>query len=116
MAVADYRVDWKTALFLAMVIICGCKDVFYWEPECKPSQYKLGAFTEDGHPTIIMNAFSDWSDSYSRVPVDAAPAQATSSMTVTFAERRRGQVPLLYMQESPAICQAYLSFKFEFTR
>ena len=48
LAVADYRVDWKTALFLAMVIICGCKGVFYWEPECKPSQYKLGAFTEDG--------------------------------------------------------------------
>ena len=38
-----------------------CKGVFYWEPECKPSQYKLGAFTEDGHPTIIMDAFQDWS-------------------------------------------------------
>ena len=34
-----------------------CKGVFYWEPECKPSQYKLGAFTEDGHPTAIMDAF-----------------------------------------------------------
>lgn len=39
-----------------------CKGVFYWEPECKPSQYKLGAFTEDGHPTIIMDAFKDWED------------------------------------------------------
>ena len=39
-----------------------CKGVFYWEPECKPSQYKLGAFTEDGHPTIIMNAFKDWNE------------------------------------------------------
>lgn len=37
-----------------------CKGVFYWEPECKPSQYKLGAFTEDGHPTVIMDAFTDW--------------------------------------------------------
>ena len=35
----------------------GCKGVFYWEPECTPSQYKLGAFTEDGHPTRIMDAF-----------------------------------------------------------
>ena len=35
----------------------GCKGVFYWEPECKPSQYKLGAFTEDGRPTRIMDAF-----------------------------------------------------------
>ena len=39
-----------------------CKGVFYWEPECKPSQYKLGAFTEDGRPTVIMDAFKDWSE------------------------------------------------------
>jgi len=36
-----------------------CRGVFYWEPECRPSQYRLGAFTEDGHPTIIMEAFSE---------------------------------------------------------
>lgn len=36
-----------------------CKGVFYWEPECKPSQYKLGAFTEDGRPTKIMDAFKE---------------------------------------------------------
>ena len=36
-----------------------CKGVFYWEPECRPSQYKLGAFTEDGHPTDIMRALLD---------------------------------------------------------
>lgn len=35
-----------------------CKGVFYWEPECKPSVYRLGAFTEDGHPTKIMDAFN----------------------------------------------------------
>lgn len=35
-----------------------CKGVFYWEPECKPSSgYALGAFTEDGRPTAIMEAF-----------------------------------------------------------
>lgn len=34
-----------------------CKGVFYWEPECRPSQYRLGAFTEDGYPTVIMDAF-----------------------------------------------------------
>lgn len=34
-----------------------CKGVFYWEPECKPSKYRLGAFTEDGYPTVIMDAF-----------------------------------------------------------
>ena len=36
-----------------------CKGVFYWEPECKPSQYALGAFTEDGKPTVIMDAFNE---------------------------------------------------------
>ena len=35
-----------------------CRGVFYWEPECRPSQYRLGAFTEDGHPTAIMSAFA----------------------------------------------------------
>lgn len=34
-----------------------CKGVFYWEPECKPGQYRLGAFTQDGRPTVIMDAF-----------------------------------------------------------
>ena len=37
----------------------GCRGVFYWEPECKPSQYKLGAFTEEGFPTRIMDAFKE---------------------------------------------------------
>lgn len=36
-----------------------CLGVFYWEPECRPSQYKLGAFTEDGHPTSIMRALAN---------------------------------------------------------
>ena len=36
-----------------------CKGVFYWEPECKPSQYALGAFTEDGKPTVIMDGFKE---------------------------------------------------------
>jgi len=36
-----------------------CKGVFYWEPECKPSKYRLGAFTEDGRPTMIMDAFKE---------------------------------------------------------
>lgn len=36
-----------------------CKGVFYWEPECRPSQYKLGAFTKEGRPTDIMRALLD---------------------------------------------------------
>lgn len=34
-----------------------CKGVVYWEPECSPRQYKLGAFTSDGRPTAIMDGF-----------------------------------------------------------
>lgn len=36
-----------------------CLGVFYWEPECRPSQYKLGAFTEDGRPTSILRAINN---------------------------------------------------------
>ena len=37
-----------------------CRGVFYWEPECRPSQYRLGAYTEDGHPTVIMDAWREY--------------------------------------------------------
>jgi len=36
-----------------------CLGVFYWEPECRPSQYKLGAFDHEGRPTVIMDAFDE---------------------------------------------------------
>ena len=37
-----------------------CKGVFYWEPECRPNEgYRLGAFTNDGKPTVIMDAFNE---------------------------------------------------------
>jgi len=36
-----------------------CEGVFYWEPECRPSQYKLGAFDSYGRPTVIMDAFKE---------------------------------------------------------
>lgn len=35
-----------------------CRGLFYWEPTCRPKQYKLGAFSESGHPTSIMRAFT----------------------------------------------------------
>lgn len=34
-----------------------CHGVFYWEPTCRPNQYKLGAFGSDGKPTEIMKGF-----------------------------------------------------------
>ena len=36
-----------------------CQGIFYWEPECKPGKYRLGAFTDDGRPTAIMEAFAE---------------------------------------------------------
>lgn len=35
-----------------------CKGIFYWEPTCRPSVYKLGAFTAEGRPTAIMRAIT----------------------------------------------------------
>lgn len=34
-----------------------CRGVFYWEPQCLPSTYKLGAFNSNSAPTAIMEAF-----------------------------------------------------------
>ena len=36
-----------------------CEGIFYWEPECRPFQYKLGAFDSKGKPTAIMDGFED---------------------------------------------------------
>jgi len=37
-----------------------CRGVLYWEPLCRPSMYRLGAFHEDGRPTEIMRAWSQY--------------------------------------------------------
>ena len=34
-----------------------CRGVFYWEPQCLPGGYKLGAFDSKGTPTAIMDGF-----------------------------------------------------------
>ncbi len=34
-----------------------CKGVFYWEPQCLPGGYKLGAFDRHAAPTAIMEGF-----------------------------------------------------------
>lgn len=34
-----------------------CRGVFYWEPQCLPGGYKLGAFNRKGMPTVIMDGF-----------------------------------------------------------
>ena len=35
----------------------SCRGVFYWEPQCLPGGYKLGAFDHNAAPTAIMEAF-----------------------------------------------------------
>ena len=34
-----------------------CRGVFYWEPQCLPGGYKLGAFDSKARPTAIMEGF-----------------------------------------------------------
>ena len=34
-----------------------CRGVFYWEPQCLPGGYKLGAFNSQAAPTAIMEGF-----------------------------------------------------------
>ena len=34
-----------------------CRGVFYWEPQCLPGGYRLGAFNSQGAPTVIMDGF-----------------------------------------------------------
>jgi arabinogalactan endo-1,4-beta-galactosidase len=34
-----------------------CRGVFYWEPQCLPGGYKLGAFNSHAAPTAIMEGF-----------------------------------------------------------
>ena len=34
-----------------------CRGVFYWEPQCLPGGYKLGAFDSKAYPTAIMEGF-----------------------------------------------------------
>ncbi len=34
-----------------------CRGVFYWEPQCLPGGYKLGAFDHHAAPTAIMEGF-----------------------------------------------------------
>jgi len=34
-----------------------CRGVFYWEPQCLPGGYRLGAFGSKGMPTAIMDGF-----------------------------------------------------------
>ena len=34
-----------------------CRGVFYWEPQCLPGGYRLGAFDSHAAPTVIMDGF-----------------------------------------------------------
>ena len=34
-----------------------CRGVFYWEPQCLPGGYRLGAFDSTAAPTVIMDGF-----------------------------------------------------------
>ena len=71
----DLAAEVMEDLMNRMKVIPGCAGVFYWEPEVdglwKPAYYSQtgwgaygkGAFTTDGRPTKILDAFSDKTNS-----------------------------------------------------
>ena len=71
----DLAAEVMEDLMNRMKVIPGCAGVFYWEPEVdglwKPAYYShtgwgaygKGAFTTDGRPTKILDAFSDKTNS-----------------------------------------------------
>ncbi len=50
-----------TELITQTKVIEGCLGVFYWEPECYDNWqgYNKGAFSNDGKPTVALDAFND---------------------------------------------------------
>ena len=49
-----------TLAIMAVLLATGCcEGIFYWEPEYRPGQYKLGAFDSSGQPTVIMDGFGE---------------------------------------------------------
>lgn len=68
-----------------------CKGVFYWEPTCRPSQYKLGAFTEEGKPSAIMRAYTT-----AARQLREASAQSTNTKTAALPYDR----PLVTIETS----------------
>lgn len=67
-----------------------CKGVWYWEPECRPSQYKLGAFNEDGTPTSILRAL--WKE---------AAAQGKYDRELVKLETSEGDITVELYNETP---------------
>jgi arabinogalactan endo-1,4-beta-galactosidase len=47
------------ALLQSCRAIPRCRGVFYWEPQCRPGPYWLGAYDSDGRPTEILKALDD---------------------------------------------------------
>ena len=72
-----------------------CRGVFYWEPQCLPGGYKLGAFDSKAAPTAIMDGFIE-----NKQPLHPAPGQA----------QRRGFQREAFTTETPMVHDPVMAF------
>lgn len=85
-----------------------CRGVFYWEPQCLPGGYKLGAFNSKAAPTAIMEGFVEapmvktidegGSGMFKAIAVKEAGAEdfvVYRPKDLAHAHARQGKLPLL---------------------
>jgi arabinogalactan endo-1,4-beta-galactosidase len=60
-----------------------CRGVFYWEPQCLPGGYKLGAFDHNAAPTAIMEGFVEVSRNEIKITENINYRSPSSSITAS---------------------------------
>jgi arabinogalactan endo-1,4-beta-galactosidase len=99
------REDFQRLITLCKTATDGhCKGVFYWEPTCKPSKYKLGAFHEDGTPTDIMRAVTT-----EKLFDEGGPAPEKYDRKIMDIVTNMGTISIELYNETPKHRDAYIS-------
>ena len=98
------REDFQRLINLSKTATDGhCRGIFYWEPTCRPSQYKLGAFHEDGKPTDIMRAVT-----MEKVMADALSPKDYDRKLLDM-ETSMGTITIELYNETPKHRDAYIA-------
>ena len=63
-----------------------CRGVFYWEPQCLPGAYKLGAFDSKAAPTAIMETFVEAEHHEIKITEDICYREASPSCILDLAQ------------------------------
>ncbi len=72
-----------------------CRGVFYWEPQCLPGGYKLGAFGSNGAPTVIMDGFVEKEKTNNTNPNKKHSVMEVQITSENFEQLKNGQLPLV---------------------